>query len=215
MKISTKKCMIGYGIVLAVSFIVLISRMCLVHSSAYSATLLEKQAHFVATRPLNANHRLTDKDFEIPPDIPGALAIYLPNRKEFIGAYLKGDVPKDSPIKRDMLLMQPSLTNVDAEHVLRLVPLTEQTFTLEWLDSGIDVQLYIGTKKPRASVVAIPCSLPDDLKSCSALISVQCKDIAPDEDNPTKWKIGPPLPRLDPTTSTDPKRQLPSPKDNT
>jgi hypothetical protein len=162
-----------------------------VRSSAYRAGLVESHAEYVATRQLNHNHRLREKDFEAPDGIPGALAVYLPDPKYLIGAYLRDDRGKGQPISKELLLTQP-LIQIPAGQEIRLVPLAEQLHTLQWLDAGIAVEVHLASAKQPGSVVAVTCPQPEDSKTfdgktCAALIALPRQA----ELDSTKWRLEP------------------------
>jgi hypothetical protein len=198
----------AYALIVLASFATLGIRMCTVRSEAYKAGFMRNSAEYVATRHMNRNHRLRDKDFEAPDGIPGALAVHLPDSKNLIGAYLRDDRDKGKPISKEMLLPQP-LIAPQAGKEIRVVPLAEQTHTLYWLDAGIDVQVDTAKAKEQGSVVAVTCPQPEDGrtfdgKTCAALIALPPQ---PEIDS-TKW-------RLEPWTKADPKQQgsaVPDPK---
>lgn len=165
--------------------------MCAVQSEAYKAGIMRNRAEYVATRHLNRNHRLREKDFDAPDGIPGALAISLPDPKNLTGVYLRDDRDKGKPITKEMLLTQPSIS-LQAGMEIRVVPLAEQTHTLSWLDAGINVQVDTAKKKVQGYVVAVTCPPPedrktDDGKACAALIALPPQE----ELDTTKWRLEP------------------------
>ena len=199
---------LGYALIVLTSFAALGFRMYTVRSEAYKAGVMENSAEYVATRDLNGNHRLRDKDFEAPNGIPGALAVHLPDPKNLIGAYLRDDRKKGQPISKEMLLTQPVVALQTGKEI-RVVPLADQTHTLYWLDAGIDVQVDTGKRKEQGSVVAVTCPPPEDSKTfdgktCAALIALPPQE----EADSTKW-------RLEPWTKAGPEQQgsaVPDPK---
>ncbi len=177
-------------IVLA-SLAVLVIRMCAVQSEAYKAGVMRNSADYVATRHLNRNHQLWEKDFEAPEGIPGALALHLPDPKNLTGAYLRDDRDKGKPISKEMLLTQP-LIAPQAGKQIRVVPLAEQTHALYWLDAGVDVRVDMGKRTAQGSVVAVTCTSSEDgktfdSKTCAALIMLPPQE----ELDSTKWRLEP------------------------
>jgi len=133
-------------------------------------------------------HRLATGDFYPPPGIPDKLAIALPDPKYFIGAYVLNRISMGHPIEFDSLTTAPVIV-AEPNKSLRLVPLSEQTQVLDWIDAGLAALIQTPKDKLSAKVLAIPCGSPNDRKTCAAI--VQLDGSTEDDSDLTKWRLLP------------------------
>ena len=181
-----------YALVVVAGLLVLRSRIERIEQAGHPVGFFRQGSSYVAARDLAPNHRLRRKDFKSREGLPGALAVYLPDPKDYVGSYLRRAREADSVITPDDLLPQPIVQPAEGKE-MRAVSLADQVEALQWLQAGIAVRIrHADGKMSDGKVVALVCAQPEDSatfdpKACAALIEISP---ATDADQ-SKWRLEP------------------------
>jgi len=181
-----------YALLVVAGLIVLNSRIGRIEQGGHPVGFFRQGSNYVAARDLKPNHRLRRRDFKPREGLPAALAVYLPDPKDYVGTYLRRETKAGSAITPDDLLPQPIVKLAEGKDV-RAVSLSDQVEALQWLEAGTAVRIrFADGKSSDGKVVALTCAQPEDStgfdpKACAALI-----EISPATDlDQTKWRLEP------------------------
>jgi hypothetical protein len=146
---------------------------------------IRKFAFYVAARNLPRNHRLADADLVEPEGIPEAFRLQLPDRSNFLNAYLQCGILQGHALMPAMVAPRPV---IPPGSNLVAAPLANQPGVLSWMDAGMAVSIDTDDTKPLAArVIVVTCSPPADVKSCVALLDVTGNPVG----DAQKWRFSP------------------------
>jgi hypothetical protein len=123
-----------------------------------------------AAKTLPKNHRITEDDLRVPPDLPRRFHKALPAKKDLAGKYLLHEVDAELPITKSNLGAAP-LLEPGAGFVAAMFQVTEPVVCAS-LEPGDRVKLYVKNFGPKPDHEAEVLAVLGSAAPCTAALTV-------------------------------------------